>query len=373
MGASGFVTNRYEPIREVFERLVRDGRESGAALSVWAGGKEVVSLKGGWADVARTRPWSGDTLVHTYSTSKPFVALTALTAVARGALELDAPVADHWKAYAANGKEETTLRQLLTHRAGQPAFPPSARAVDLLDDEALRQSLASAPPESAPGAGLAEHALTYGHLIDGVLRASTGESLGKLYTDVVRPALGIDAWFGVPETELHRVAELEHALPGGPKQFVAEICPTYERVLAIPDGVLDTARLNTAEWRRSVFGAINLHASASALAAFYQGLTSADGPVRRLLGEELHAEYLKTQVCGRDETVGLTVNWTPGFLRTGSFIGLGGLGGSAAWWSFRHDHAVAFVTRRLHDHSRVAEIAMALDDDINMQVTCPES
>jgi CubicO group peptidase (beta-lactamase class C family) len=371
MNVSGFVTSGYEPIRDIFERLVDDGRESGAALSVWAGGKEVVGLSGGWADVARTRAWSSESLVQTYSTSKPFAALTALTAVADGTLQLDGPVGDYWEAYASHGKSGTTLRQILTHRAGFPAFPPSARAVDLLDDEALRQSLASSPPEFTPGSRLAEHALTYGHLIDGALRAGTGRSLGQIYADVVRPALGIDAWFGVPENDLHRVAELEHALPGGPQQFVADVCPSYDRVLAVPAGALEPARLNTTAWRQAVFGAINLHASATALARFYASLTSADGPVRRLLGDELHAEYLRTQMCGYDETVGLTVNWTPGFLRTDSFIGLGGLGGSAAWWSFRHDHAVAYVTRRLHDHSRVAEIAAALDDDIYMEVTCP--
>jgi CubicO group peptidase (beta-lactamase class C family) len=366
----GFVASGYEPVREVFEKLFEDGRESGAGLSVWAGGVEVVGLSGGWADAAQSRPWNNDTLVHTYSTSKPFAALTALVAVAQGALALDEPVGTHWRQYASGGKDDTTLRHILTHRAGQSAFPPSAEAVDLLDEAALRQCLATAPPESTPGARSAEHALTYGHLIDGVLRASAGRSLGALYAEVVRPALGVDAWFGVPEADLGRVADLEYEV-GGPERFVAEVCPNYERVLAVPAGALDPARLNSSAWRRAVFGAINLHASAAGLAKFYATLTSADGPVRRLLGEELHSEYLRSQACGHDETVGISVNWTLGPLRTDAFIGLGGLGGSAAYWSLRHDHAVAYVTRRLHDHARVAEIAAVLDDDLRMEVTCP--
>jgi hypothetical protein len=51
-------------------------------------------------------------------------------------------------------------------------------------------------------------------------------------------------------------------------------------------------------------------------------------------------------------------------------IGLGGIGGSAAWWSLRNQHAVAYVTRRLHDFSRAAEIAAALGDDITIEVMC---
>jgi hypothetical protein len=53
---------------------------------------------------------------------------------------------------------------------------------------------------------------TYGLLIDGVVLAATGRSLGEVYAEVVRPASGIDAWFGVSESDLGRVADLEHAV-----------------------------------------------------------------------------------------------------------------------------------------------------------------
>ncbi|UJW29973.1 beta-lactamase family protein [Saccharothrix sp. AJ9571] len=371
MSVRGTVEDGYEPVREVFTKLVDEGRETGAAVSVWASGREVVRLSGGWSDAARSRPWTDDTLVTTYSTSKPFAALTALVAVAEGALELDGPVARYWTDYATAGKESTTLREILTHRSGLPAFPPEAREIDLLDDAALRRALAAATPEFEPGSALAEQALTHGHLLDGVLRAATGRSLGEIYAETVRPALGIDAWFGVPEHELARVAELELGIDGTTEQLVAEVAPTYSPALALPAGALDPARLNTPAWQRSVFGASGLHASATALAGFYAGLTALDGPVARLLGPELHADFLGGQVCGYDEVVGTTVRWTLGPFRTDNFLGLGGFGGSAAWWSLRHGHAVAYVTRRLHDHARVAEIAAVLDDDIRLEVTCP--
>lgn len=370
MSVSGFVASGYEPVREILARHIDDGIETGAALSVWKDGREVVGLTSGWTDSTRAQPWQSDTLVLTYSTSKPFAALAGLTAVADGKVELDEPVGKYWPEYASHGKENTTLRHILTHRAGLPAFPLSASEVDMLDDAALRSALASSAPEFEPGTVLAEHALTYGHLIDGVLRASTGRSLGEVYAEDVRPALNIDAWFGVPDGDLDRVATVEYALPGGAKQHVTEVAPSYERALAVPAGVMDPTRINSSTWRQAVFGAVNLHASATALAGFYATLTSADGPVRQLLGAELHAEYLQPQVCDLDQTIGLTVNWTLGFLRTDAFVGLGGLGGSAAIWSFRNDHAVGYVTRCLHDHARVAEIAAALGDDLNMEVTC---
>ncbi|MFD5318782.1 serine hydrolase domain-containing protein [Streptomyces sp. NPDC127098] len=356
----GFVAAGYERVREVFQGLVDEGRETGAGVSVWRGGREVVRLSGGWADAGRQRPWRDDTLVMPYSLSKTFVTLAALVAVRDGAIALDEPVARHWTTYGARGKDHTTLRQILVHRAGQPRFPAEAAGLDLLDDAGLRSALEKAAPEYPPGEGLGEHALTYGHLVDGVLRAAAGTTLGEVFDGVVRPALGLDAWFGVPETELGRVAELEYAHPDWPERLHA--APW----LRIPDGALDTGRVNANDFRRAVFGAVNLHTTATAMARIFAELTDEAGPVRELLGPELHAELLASQVTGFDEVFGTRLTWTLGLIRDRGKIAKGGIGGSAAWWSLRHGHGCAYLTRRLDDHARAAAVAAALGDDLSV-------
>ncbi|BCL12463.1 esterase [Micromonospora sagamiensis] len=354
----GFTAQGYDAVREVFQRLVDEGRETGAGVSVWRDGREVVRLSGGWADVERRRPWRDDTLVQPYSLSKTFATLAALVAVRDGALALDEPVAAYWKEYGVEGKERTTLRQVLTHQAGQPRFPQEAANLDLLDDAGLRESLARTAPEYAPGTALGEHALTYGHLIDGILRAATGRSLQEVYDSVVRPALALDAWFGVPDTELERVADLEYASPDWPRQLHA--APW----LQIPDGALDTRRVNSRDWRQTVFAAANLHTTATAMAGFFSSITSEEGPLRELLGPQLHTELLTSQVTGHDQVFGTRLTWTLGFLRDRGKIAKGGIGGSAAWWSLDHRHSCAYLTRRLDDHSRAAEIATVLGDNL---------
>ncbi|GAA4054630.1 serine hydrolase domain-containing protein [Actinomadura miaoliensis] len=358
MNVEGFAADGYEEVYRVFQQLVDSGLETGAGLSVWREGREVVRLNAGWADAGRSRPWRDDTLVMPYSLSKSFVTLAALVAVREGALALDDPIAEYWKEYGVRGKERTTLRQVLTHQAGQPRFPAEAANLDLLDDAGLRVSLAQAAPEYVPGTSLGEHALTYGHLVDGILRAAAGTTLGAMFNDVVRPALDLDAWFGIPDQELDRVADLEYAHPDWPQQLHA--APW----LAIPDGALDTGRTNSRAWRQAVFGAVNMHTTASAMAAFFSHLTSEDGPVRQLLGPQLHTELLTSQVTDYDEVFGTRITWTLGFVRDKGKIAKGGIGGSAAWWSLRHHHACAYLTRQLDDHSRAARIAAALGDDL---------
>ncbi|TDD25340.1 serine hydrolase domain-containing protein [Nonomuraea diastatica] len=356
----GYVADGYDKVREVFQELMDDGRETGAGVSVWRDGREVVRLSGGWADTGRHRAWRSDTLVQPYSLSKSFVTLAALVAVRDGALALDEPIAKRWPAYGVRGKERTTLRQVLTHRSGQPRFPSEAAGLDLLDDAGLRESLAMAAPEYVPGTSLGEHALTYGHLVDAILRETAGTTLGEVYNEVVRPALGLDAWFGVPDHALERVADLEYADPEWPRRLHA--APW----LRIPDGVLDVERVNTAPWRQSVFGAVNLHTTATAMAEFFSRLTGADGPVRALLGPRLHADLLASQVTDFDEVFGTRITWTLGFVRDRGKIAKGGIGGSAAWWSLKHNHGCAYLTRRLDDHSRAAAIAAALGDDLTV-------
>jgi CubicO group peptidase (beta-lactamase class C family) len=69
-------------------------------------------------------PARPDTIFDLASVSKLFTTIVALRRVERGDLELDAPVARYLPEFAAGGKERVTVRMLLTHTSGLPAFLP---------------------------------------------------------------------------------------------------------------------------------------------------------------------------------------------------------------------------------------------------------
>ena len=69
-------------------------------------------------DTAGTRPWRRDTLVDVFSVGKAMAALCVLMLADRGALGLDSPVAAYWPEFAAAGKGEATVAQLLSHQLG---------------------------------------------------------------------------------------------------------------------------------------------------------------------------------------------------------------------------------------------------------------
>ncbi|WP_159081538.1 serine hydrolase domain-containing protein [Nocardioides sediminis] len=200
---------------QVLDDLVASGRESGAAVAVVRDGVVEVDHCAGTRD--GTDPWTSDTLVMTFSIAKPFAALALLDAVADGELGLDQPVDSVWPAYGEAGKEGTTVRHLLSHQAGLPVFPEEALGVEYDDRETLVDLLARTAPVHPPGAAVAEHALTYGHLLDEVLRRATGEPLAERFARIAEVA-GWDLHLRVQGRDLSRVAtlvEVARPAPGG--------------------------------------------------------------------------------------------------------------------------------------------------------------
>ena len=117
---------RFAAVAEALRENVAERGELGAAVAVVLDGRPVVDLWCGWSDAGRTRPWQRETIVNAFSVGKAFAALSLLMLVSRGAADLDDPVARHWPEFAAAGKEQVTLRQLLSHRAGLAAISRAA-------------------------------------------------------------------------------------------------------------------------------------------------------------------------------------------------------------------------------------------------------
>ena len=339
-------------IQALLDELVTTGAEVGAAVSVVRDGAVVADVSAGTRTDAGD-PWQPDTLVMTYSLAKPFAALTVLSLVADGLLDVDQRVAEVWPAYGANGKEATTVRHVLSHQAGVLAFPEAAADVAFDDADTLIDALADARPDHPPGTVIGEHALTYGHLCDGIVRHVSGERLVDRFAGI-RAEAGWEAHLTVGPQDQARIADVVPLDPSWPANYLDD--PRWGPVMSRPAGVLDPATINSTRWRTCSFPAIGLHASASGLATFYGDVMRSDGFVADLLGPDLLAEYTSPQATGFDVVRGHDVAWTLGLDIEDGDPGMGGAGGSAAWYSPAHEYAAAFVTRGLGGHERTDRI-----------------
>ncbi len=298
-------------------------------------------------------PWTSNTLVMTYSVAKPFAALAFLDAVAEGLIGLDQPVTSVWPAFGQSGKESTTMRHLLSHQAGLPAFPEKALEVEYDDRETLVDLLADAAPIHAPGAGVAEHALTYGHLLDEVLRRATGEPLAERLARFAGAA-GWDLHLRVEEHDLTRVATLVD--PTGSWQLGYLEDPRWGPALGRPPGLLEPEVLNSDRFRGTSFPAVGLHATALSLASFYDDVIRPEGLVADRLGHDLWRAYVEPAATGHDLVLDRPVTWTLGFQVGEEMgrveLGMGGAGGCSAWAEPAAHYGAAYVTRGLGGHDR---------------------
>ena len=264
----------FEGVRDVFVRNFADDIEIGASFSVVRDGDTVVDLWGGFSDRAATRPWQEDTLVNLYSTSKGLASVAVAIAVAEGKLDYDARVTRYWPEFGAHGKEVLTVGQLLSHQAGVcgPREPITVR--DLYDWDKMTTLLAGMEPFWAPGSAPGYHAVVWGYLPGELIRRTTGMSLGQYFRERVAAPMGADCFIGLPDSQMHRVADLvgpNHARIQPPNAPIPEMPKLYPYALQNPI-IRPFQDASSRDWRAAEIAAANAQANARGIARIYGAL-----------------------------------------------------------------------------------------------------
>lgn len=206
MTVFGTTAAGFEGLRDAFgEGQARDS--GGAQLCVYRHGRKVVDLWTG-RDKVNNRPYTDDTLTLCFSVSKGAAATMAHMLAERGSLDFDAPVASYWPEFAANGKGQITVADVLAHRAGLSSFDPDKWIAirDLGDWTRCVEAIAAMPPLWEPRSAFSYHAVTYGFLVGELIRRITGKMPGQFFAEEIARPLDLELWIGLPEREEPRVA-----------------------------------------------------------------------------------------------------------------------------------------------------------------------
>ena len=331
----GFAKPGFEQVRETFENNFKNLGDLGASYCVTKDGETVVDLWGGYADAAKTKPWMKDTIINVYSTTKTMTALTALLLADRGLIDFKAPVAKYWPEFAANGKADITVAQLMSHSAGLSGWKEKITREDLYDWEKATSLLAAQAPFWEPGTAPGYHALTQGYLVGEVIRRVTGKSIGRVFREEIAEPLNADFWIGLPASEDDRVAEL---IPP-PKGEGVEDGPQASEILknmATNPGIHVNETKKRA-WRGAEIPAAGGTGNARSVAEIHTIL--ANGGVakgKRFLSEAGVRKALELQIEGHDKVMGIPARFGLGFGLAGGAVPLpnpntmywGGYGGS---------------------------------------------
>lgn len=205
----GAVATGFESVREAFSSGFDEKPDMGAALAIMRDGRMIADLWGGISDERGRTPWSHDTVSVIFSCTKGLVSILAARLVQEGRLDYDARVAEYWPEFAASGKSQVRVKDLLAHRSGVSAPRLPLRTEDVRDWDLVVARLAAQEPLWEPGTGYAYHAITHGWLIGEVIRRVTGRTVGEYFAELVVAPRPLDAWIGLPPAEHTRVAHMQ--------------------------------------------------------------------------------------------------------------------------------------------------------------------
>src|SRR5262249_2133592 len=147
----GHCDEKFAGVRAAFQASFDKGEEVGASVCITRDGETVVDLWGGHADAAKTVPWTRDTIVNVYSTTKTVTALVALLLANRAMTDFTTPVAHCWPEFAANGKAGVKISHLMSHTSGLCCWKEKVAKEDLYDWEKVTSLLAAQEPFWEPG------------------------------------------------------------------------------------------------------------------------------------------------------------------------------------------------------------------------------
>ncbi|CAJ0603684.1 unnamed protein product [Cylicocyclus nassatus] len=207
---SGEVDSKFENVRKVFEQHFIDGLEpQGASLAVYVNDKKVVDLWGGYADFQANRIWQKDTIAVAFSTTKSVAAVCIALLADRGRLSYDDLVSKHWPGFAKNGKENITINWMVSHMAGLYYFETPVTKQMAKDHNLIREAIENEAPKITPGERSGYHALTYGWLVDQIIRHTDEKKrgIGQFFKEEIAQPNGIDFHIGLDIfSEEYRVA-----------------------------------------------------------------------------------------------------------------------------------------------------------------------
>ncbi len=340
----GTIKPGFEPVADAFIANFAEHGDVGAASAVYLHGEPVVDIWGGMADVAEARPWTQDTIVIAFSCTKGVTAVCANKLIEEGRLDPDAPIAEYWPEFAANGKGHITVRWGLSHQAGLAEVQGDLTLDDVVAWDPVVAAIAAQPTVWEPGTTHGYHTRSYGWINGELIRRITGMSPGQYFAHEIARPLGLEFYIGVPEELDERVATLYPAVHDAETQALIDAVMSDQsslmgRVMSGPSGLFGYNNMwNTRQMRVAEMPSSNGHGDARSLARMYAAcMTEVDGV--RLLADDTVQRATEMQCDGPDCVIGQPLSIGLGFMLASTFpgpvgprtFGHSGAGGSVAF------------------------------------------
>src|SRR5271167_3517362 len=204
----GFAAKPLQHLDRLIRQHIEEGRYPGAQIALARHGQLALFRSYGNAKTEpRNAPATDETLFLLFSQTKVLTSSAVWVLVEEGKLSFMDRIADHLPEFAARGKGEITLHQVMTHQGGFPSG--DVTKATWTDHARMRAEVCDFSLEWTPGTRMQYHGRA-AHLTQAmVIEAVTGQD----YRDVIRTrvleplGLANDIFVGVPEAQQPRCAD----------------------------------------------------------------------------------------------------------------------------------------------------------------------
>jgi CubicO group peptidase (beta-lactamase class C family) len=194
--------------------------EVGIQVAAYLNGEQILDESVG----SQTRggaPVDHDSLFAVFSVTKAIVATALHVQAERGLIEYSKRVADYWPEFAKNGKESTTIADVLAHRAGIPQMPRGVTPERMLDWDWMIAQIEEFEPLFTPGTTNAYHELVWGWLVGELIRRTDHEHrpVDQFLAEEICGPLGVEnLYLGVPADKLAQIVPVISQGPPVPSE-----------------------------------------------------------------------------------------------------------------------------------------------------------
>lgn len=189
-----------EKLETLLNEACEAQEEDSCQLAIYKSGKLV-------ADINAGKNVESDTLFPVFSVGKGLVSTLALMLYEEGKLDFDAPVAEYWKEFACNGKEDMKVWMIFSHRTGLHNMPALEAFEEQCSWQKMVEYMEQSTPENKPGTVCNYQGITFAWLAGEIIARAGGKSFNELFVEKISRPLGIENefYFGTTDEAEKRV------------------------------------------------------------------------------------------------------------------------------------------------------------------------
>ena len=357
----GHCDPEFSALMDCFTENLRCYGETGAAVTVFHRERVVANIYGSHG--SQNGFWQSSHRVCTMSCCKAPLALCLHLLAERGKISLDAAVCEYWPEFAAQGKDQVKVSQVLNHTSGLPSIN-NVVAGDIFNWQRMVNALSNSKLVFEPGKQLSYHALTFGHLVGELIRRVDGRMPADFFHQEISQPFAIDY-------DLRHFPEQNIRAINSNSEFKPLTMWFYSRLArVIPHWKMQYFRPcngdyhpNSTSWKSSEIPAVTGQGSALGLAKMYAFLAGGGCYGGQRLCQQKTVDRLRQlSVAQKEATTGQQWRMGLGFmLNSPEFVRLGpsmntfghvGMGGATGFADPDNQLSFAYVTEHYHQPNK---------------------